>query len=52
MEEYKEGVESFFFVSHTIFELGDESKIRFRDDVWCGEMTLKEAFPVLYGIAH
>jgi hypothetical protein len=39
------------FCSHTRFELGDGFKIRFWDDVWCGEMTLKEAFPVLYGIA-
>jgi len=30
--------------------LGDRSKIRFWDDVWCGEMPLKEAFPSLYDI--
>jgi hypothetical protein len=29
----------------------DGSKIRFWDDVWCGQLPLKEAFPVLYGIA-
>jgi hypothetical protein len=40
------------FCSHTTFELGDGSKIRFWDNVWCGEITLKEAFSVLYGIAH
>jgi hypothetical protein len=32
--------------------LGNGSKIRFWDDVLCGEMILKEAFPVLYVIAH
>ena len=26
-------------------------KIRFWDDVWCGEATLKEVFPSLYNIA-
>jgi hypothetical protein len=40
------------FCSHIRFELGNGSKIRFWDDVWCGEMTIKEAFPVLYGIAR
>jgi hypothetical protein len=40
------------FYSHTKFELKDGSKIRFYDDVWCGEMTtLNEAFPNLYSIA-
>jgi hypothetical protein len=28
--------------SHTRFELGDGSKIRFWDDVWCGGMALNE----------
>jgi hypothetical protein len=50
MKEYKEGWS--LFCSHTRFELGDGSKIRFWDDVWCREMTLKEAFPILYGIAR
>lgn len=40
------------FCSHTRFILGHVSRIRFWHDVWCGEMTLKEAFPVLYGIAR
>jgi hypothetical protein len=34
------------------FELGDGSKIKFWDDVWCGEMTLKEDFLVLYDIGR
>jgi len=40
------------FLSHTRFELRDGFKIRFWDDVWCKEMTLKEVFPDLYGIAR
>jgi hypothetical protein len=40
------------FCSHTRFILGDGAMIRFWDDVWCGEMSLKEAFPILYGIAR
>jgi len=38
--------------SHTRFILGHGSRNRFWHDVWCGEMTLKEAFSVLYGIAR
>jgi hypothetical protein len=38
------------FSSHTRFELGDSSKIKFWDDVSCGEMGLKEAFLDLYNI--
>jgi hypothetical protein len=40
------------FFSHTRFELGDGFKIRFGENMWCREMTLKEAFLVLYGSAH
>jgi hypothetical protein len=36
--------------SHTRFDPGNGSKIRFWDDVWCGE-GLKEVFPGLYNIA-
>jgi hypothetical protein len=35
------------FCRHVRFELGDGSRIRFWFDVWCGELPLKEAFPVL-----
>jgi hypothetical protein len=34
------------------FDVRDGSKIRFWCDVWCGDHTLKEAFPVLFGIAQ
>jgi hypothetical protein len=36
---------------HIRFEVGDSSKIRFWHDLWCGDMTLKDAFPVLFGTA-
>jgi hypothetical protein len=39
------------FSSHSRFILGNGSRIRFWDDVWCGEMPLKEVFPGLYDIA-
>jgi hypothetical protein len=29
----------------------DGSKVRFSHDLWCGDMTLKDGFPVLFGIA-
>jgi hypothetical protein len=40
------------FCSHTRLILKNGSRIRFWNDVWCGEMPLKEAFPVLYDIAR
>jgi hypothetical protein len=39
------------FSSCTRFDPGNKSNIRFWDDVWCGESTLKEALPSLYNIA-
>jgi hypothetical protein len=33
------------------FEVGDRSRIRFWYDMWVGDMTLKEDFPVLFSIA-
>ena len=41
-----------FVSSHTRFDLGDGSKIRFWDDVWCGDTSLKVAFSILYNIAN
>jgi hypothetical protein len=40
------------FCSHTRLILENESRIRFWDDVWCGEMLIKKAFLVVYDIAH
>jgi hypothetical protein len=40
------------FFSHTRLVLGDGSKIKFWDDVWCRELPLKVAFSVLYDIAR
>ena len=40
------------FSSHTRFDPGSGSKIRFWDDVWCGGTTLKEAYPGLYNISN
>jgi hypothetical protein len=39
------------FFSHTRLDPGDGSKIRFWEDIWCGEVTLKDTFPGLYNIA-
>jgi hypothetical protein len=36
--------------SHTRFEVGEGFNVRFWHDLWCGDMTLKDAFPVLFGI--
>ena len=38
------------FSSHTRFEVGNGSKVRFWYDLWCGDMALEEAFPGLFGI--
>jgi len=31
--------------------VGDGTRISFWYDMWCGDMTLKVAFPALFGIA-
>jgi hypothetical protein len=49
MEEYYEGLGK--FSSHTRFEVGDDSKLRFCHDLWYGDMALTKAFLDLYGIA-
>jgi hypothetical protein len=37
--------------SHTKFEVGDGSKVRFWHDIWCEDMAVTDAFLVLFGIA-
>jgi hypothetical protein len=37
------------FTRHVV---GNETKISFWHDLWCGNLVLKLAFPVLHGIAH
>jgi hypothetical protein len=34
------------FCSHTKFDVGDGYKISFWHDRWCGDIALKEAFPI------
>ena len=33
------------------FKIGDGSKIKFWEDVWCGETTLMAIFPSIYAMA-
>jgi hypothetical protein len=40
------------FWSHCRFDPGEGSRIRFWEDIWCGDQALKDAFPVLYSIAN
>jgi hypothetical protein len=40
------------FKSHIRFKPGQSSKIRFWDDVWCGDSLLKVTFPGLFNIAN
>jgi len=40
------------FLCLTRFEVRDGSMISFWRDQWCGNVALKVAFPVLFGIAH
>jgi hypothetical protein len=34
------------------FEVGDGSKIRFWQHIWCDDQTLKAYFPALLNVAH
>ena len=40
------------FKGFTKLEVGHETRISFWHDLWCGDTILKEAFPILFGIAH
>jgi hypothetical protein len=46
MEIYLYGVQN--FRRNVKFDMDEGSKIRFWDDVWCGDRALKEAFPGLF----
>jgi hypothetical protein len=36
------------FSNHISYKLGDGSRIRFWHDTWCGDLPLKQQFPILY----
>jgi hypothetical protein len=40
------------FRSHFRFDPGEGSRIRFWEDIWCGDRALKDAFPNLFTIAN
>jgi hypothetical protein len=40
------------FSGFTRFEVGDGIRTKFWHDLWCGDTVLKEAFPVIFGIAR
>jgi hypothetical protein len=40
------------FSGFTRFAVGDGTRTRFWHNLWCGDTVLKEAFPVLFGIAR
>jgi hypothetical protein len=40
------------FSSHTRFMVGDGSKVKFGDDVWCRDQAFKIAFSYFYIITH
>jgi hypothetical protein len=48
VEKHYEGMGD--FSKFVRYEVGDGFEIRLWHDVWCGDCTLKEAFPVLYSI--
>jgi hypothetical protein len=41
-----------FFAKGIRFEVGIGSKVRFWQDIWCGDQPLKHAFPSLFSIAR
>jgi hypothetical protein len=49
-KNFRKGWEKFLALSR--FEVGDGTRTKFWHDMWCGDTVLKEAFPVLFGIAR
>ena len=41
-----------FFFPHGSFSIRDGSEIRFWEDIWLGQSTLKEQYPALYSIVR
>jgi hypothetical protein len=50
VEEYQERVGNCLWF--TRFEVGDGVRTKFWHDLRCGDTVLKDAFPVLFGIAR
>ena len=40
------------FVKHVQFKVGDGRRIRFCEDLWIGNSTLAERFPLLYRVVE
>jgi hypothetical protein len=49
-ENIRKAWESFSSFSRLV--VGDGTRIRFWHDLWCGDMVLKYAFPILFGSAR
>ncbi|RVX07383.1 putative ribonuclease H protein [Vitis vinifera] len=39
------------FRSHSRFIIGDGTKVKFWKDLWCGNQSLKETFPILFNLS-
>lgn len=40
-----------FLIRNSKLELGNGTKLRFWEDIWCGEAPLSETYPTLYTLA-
>lgn len=49
---WKDVLKELFWVSENwIFKIGDDSRVRFKGDPWCGNFALKSSFTTLYRLA-
>ncbi|RVW76644.1 putative ribonuclease H protein [Vitis vinifera] len=39
------------FCSHSRFIIGDGTRVKFWKDLWCGNQSLEEAFPILFNLS-